>query len=426
MTIAPDRAADPFATYGPAAFANAWRSPFCRRKLEAAGIAPGTVPDPERFRRIPPTTKDELRLMTGEEFARDFVVCRPDEVATVWRSGGVTGRPLFYPRARADYGVLLETFARVFRMVGVGAGDLVHNAFPLGTHPIGHMFAHAAHEVGAGCVPAGSGANTATDTQVQLLFDLRPTVVIGLASYLVHLGHVAESLGRSPREAGVRVLVNSGEALTPAKRRRVEATWAARLVSAYGMSECSMMGCECAVHDGFHLWDDLFHVEILDPAGWAPVADGEVGMVVVTPLHNSHATPFLRWASGDLGSLVPHCVCEGSFSSRPRLRLAGRTSGFSKVKGVNVGHQELDDALLRLDALADYMAWAEEAEGGDRLRIEVEAAPGVAQEELAAGVTDRVRSAFEIRPLVTPVARGTIARRLEGQVKQVRFQDTRG
>jgi phenylacetate-CoA ligase len=426
VTVAQGRAADPFATYGPVAFANAWRSPFCRRKLEAAGIAPGTVPDAERFRRIQPTTKDELRALSGEEFARDVVVCRPDEVATVWRSGGVTGRPLFYPRARADYGVLLGTFARVYEMAGVGAGDLVHNAFPLGTHPIGHMFTHAAHEVGAGCVPAGSGANTPTDTQVQLLFELRPTVLIGLASYLVHLGHAAESLGRSPRDAGVRVLINSGEGLSPAKRRRVEATWGARLVSAYGMSECSMMGCECAVQDGFHLWDDLFHLEILDPAGWEPVVDGQEGVVVVTPLHNSHATPFLRWVSGDVGSVVPSCACDGPFSSRPRLRLTGRTSGFSKVKGVNVDHQVLEDALLRLEPLADYMAWAEEVEGRDRLRIEVEAAGGVAPDELAGRVADLVRSAFEIRPVVTPVDRGTVARRLEGQVKQVRFRDTRG
>ncbi len=420
-------AAPALETYGRTAFANAWRSPFFRSRLLEAGIAEGQVPDLERFRRIRPTTKDDLRALTGEQFRREVVIAGPADVATVWRSGGVTGRPLFYPRARADYRVILESFTRVLDMVGVGAGDLMLNSFPLGTHPLGHMFCYAAQALGVGCIAAGSGASTPTEVQVQLLFDCRPSVFAGLASHLMHIGHVAEARGLVLRRAGVKVVLSSGEALTPAKRARIETAWGARLLNAYGMSECSMMGAECEARDGFHLWADMFLVEILDAdRDWAPVPEGEPGTVVVTPLHNSHATPFLRWVSGDIASLHAACACAGPYGAFPRLRLAGRTEGFSKVKGVNVDHQELQDVLLRVDAVADFSVWVEEVDGRDRLRIEVELAPGADREAAAALVTERVRAAFEIRPVVEPLERGTVARRLEGADKQVRFRDLRG
>jgi phenylacetate-CoA ligase len=336
----------------------------------------------------------------------------------------VTGRPLFYPRAKADYPALLESFTRGLEMVGVGPDDVLHNSFPLGAHPLGHMFCYAAMAVGAGCIPAGSGQNTPTETQVKLLFELKPTVWTGLASYLVHIGHVAEASGYRAADAGLRLIINSGEPLTPAKRTRIESTWGARLVNHYGMSECSMMGSECERQDGFHVWTDMFVVEILEPRSWRPVPDGEVGMVVVTPLHNSHSTPFLRWASGDMASLHPTCDCGGRHGGFPRLRLAGRTAGFSKVKGVNINHQELEDALLRVDGLADYSVWVETVDGQDRLRIEVEA-DAEQLEAVTAIVGERVANSFEVRPLVEPVPRGTIAKRVEADVKQVRFRDVR-
>lgn len=413
-------------TYGATAFANAWRSPFFRRRLEAAAIPEGVVPHPDAFSRIEPTTKEQLRDLSPEQFQAEIVIADRTEVATVWRSGGVTGRPLFYPRARADFPALRESFGRVLDMAGVRPGDLMLNSFPLGVHPLGHMFFSAAEDRGIGCIPAGSGTNTPTMAQVRLLHDLRPTVFAGLASYFVHLGHVGASLGLDPRQAGVRVIITSGEPITPAKRRRIEATWGARLFDSFGMSECSMMGAECEAEDGFHVWSDLFQVEILDEArAWTAVPEGEGGQLVVTPLHNSHATPFLRWVSGDLASIHTTCTCSGPYSAFPRIRLLGRTSAFSKVKGVNIDHQAMEDVLLRLDDVADFAVWVEEADGEDRLRIEVEVAERAVASAAVEQVGHQVRAAFEVRPIVEVRQRGTIAGRLEGEVKQVRVRDVR-
>ncbi|HET8682484.1 MAG TPA: hypothetical protein VFM54_11510, partial [Micromonosporaceae bacterium] len=183
----------------PAALGHAWRSPFFRRRLEKAGIAPGENPTDDAWLRIEPTTKDELRQLSSDEFRDELVVAEPADIAMVWRSGGVTGRPLFYPKHRDDLPALIESFTRILDLAGIGHGSLVHNSFPfLGAHPIGHMFGHALRDRGCGNIFAGSGANTPSETQVRLLFELRPTAWLGIGSYLNILGHRAEAMGYDP------------------------------------------------------------------------------------------------------------------------------------------------------------------------------------------------------------------------------------
>ncbi|HZN18094.1 MAG TPA: AMP-binding protein [Micromonosporaceae bacterium] len=410
----------------PAALDQAWRSSFFRRRLEKAGIARGEVPTGDAWQRIEPTTKDELRQLSSEEFHDELVVAEPGDIAMVWRSGGVTGRPLFYPKHRDDLPALIESFTRILELAGIGRGSLVHNSFPfLGAHPIGHMFGHALRDRGCGNVFAGSGANTPSETQVRLLFELRPTAWLGIGSYLNILGHRAEAMGYDPAASSLRTIVSSAEPLTPARRARMRSVWGgAELYDCYGMTECSMMGGECARHDGLHVWTDLFQLEILDPETLQPLPYGEVGAVVVTPLHSARAIPFLRWWSGDLGALEPGCDC--AFAAFPRLRLAARTVGFAKVRGVNISYVELEETLLGLDVVADYLVRVTATDLDDRLNIEVEPAAGHDPATVVATVVERVSTAYEVRPDVAVVARGSIAERLERDVKQVRVRDERG
>ncbi|MGH7735676.1 MAG: phenylacetate--CoA ligase family protein, partial [Gemmatimonadales bacterium] len=323
----------------------------------------------------------------------------------------------------ADLPELVESFARVLDIAGLRPGDLVHNSFPyLGVHPIGHMFGHALRERGLGNIFAGSGANTPTDAQVQMLFDLRPTVWMGIGSYLNHLGHRAEALGYDPATSSIRRTISSAEPLSPAKRARMQDVWGAELFDCYGMTECSMMGAECARHDGLHIWTDMFAVEILDPDG-QPLPAGEVGDVIVTPFHSASAIPFLRWASGDRGALEPDCDCR--YAVFPRLKLTDRTVGFTKVRGVNLNNSEVEDKLLTLPAVADYMVTVATVDMVDRLGIEIEIRDLSDSQVVIDLVRRKIGTAFEVRPDVSVLERGTIAARLEADVKQVRVRDLR-
>lgn len=407
-----------------AGVATAWRSPFFAGKLEAAGLAQGESPDADIWLDIPVTTKDELRRMSAEEFEQQLVVASAAEIALYWRSGGVTGRPLFYPKAHADLPALTESFRRTLVLAGIRPGELVHNSFPYaGVHPIGHMFGHALKEMGSGNIFAGSGANTPSEAQVALLFTLHPTVWIGIGSYLTQLGHRAELAGHDPRTSQLRVALSSAEPLTPAKRRRLEQTWDIELFDCYGMTECSMMGAECRNHDGLHVWTDLFQLEILDEATLQPVEPGTDGLIVVTPFHSMGGIPFVRWSPGDIGRLELGCDCE--HAQYPRLRLGSRTVGFSKVRGVNINHNDLEDVLLTSDAVADYMVTVQTTGTTDEVLIELEAGDRGDADALPEEVVRTVTHHFEVRPRVELLARGTIAGRLEKDIKQVRVRDHR-
>lgn len=403
---------------------HAWRSPFFAAKLRSAGLEPGGVPTPDQWLTIEPTTKEELRQFSSAEFYRQLVVAPRRDIAMYWRSGGVTGRPMFYPKSRGDMDALVESFARVLDITGLRPGDVVHNSFPyVGGHPIGHMFGFALRERECGNIWVGAGSNTPTDDQVKLLFELGPTGWMGIGSYINHLGHRAEALGYDPASSSLRTIISSAEPLTPAKRERMQRVWDAELFDSYGMTECSMMGAECDKHDGLHLWTDMFRVEILAPETGEPVPDGETGAVVVTPLHSMSAIPFIRWWSGDIGSLESECRC--AWRAYPRLKLGGRTVGFSKIRGVNINHNDFEDLLLTLPEVADYMVTLSTRKTNDTIEIELETQHGADPASVASTVENAVVRAFEIRAETRCLGRGSIASRLEGQVKQVRFRDQR-
>lgn len=409
------------------ALANAWRSPFFRDRLRQAGIDGAELPSAHAWLSIPPTTKEEIRTLSTEDFFRQLVVAPPSDIGMYWRSGGATGRPMFYPRARADLPACVDSVARALDLAGLDQGHLVHNSFPyMGLHPIGHLFGHAFCNLGCGNIFAGAGANTPSDVQARLIFDLKPTAWAGIGSYIIHLGHRADALGLNPWRSTIRKIISSAEPLTPAKRARIQDVWDAELFDVYGMTECSLLGGECGAHDGVHVWTDLFLLEILDPESWEPLPSGEVGMVVVTPFHNSSALPFVRWVSGDLGALYPHCTCGTRYSVFPRLKLASRTVGFTKVRGVNINHNDMEDRLMTIPTVADYAVSVMTVDYRDVLRIEIEAAANAVVDELAVIIVEETLGAFELRPEVEVLPRGTIAKRLEAEVKQVRFRDLRG
>jgi phenylacetate-CoA ligase len=150
------------------------------------------------------------------------------------------------------------------------------------------------------------------------------------------------------------------------------------------------------------------------------VPEGEVGSLVVTPLWNNHMTPFLRWSSGDLVSMTSQGAGEGPWSVFPLLKHARRTIGFFKVRGVNINHAELEDAMFRDPEVVDFRAEVYNEGDNDVLHLLVETRAS------AERVADAIHKTFGVKPRVTPLARGTIAKEFEANIKAPRFVDTRG
>jgi len=405
------------------AFERARRAPFHKKRL--AGIDPAKLDDPAEWRKIPILHKEELRALSEAQFYSEFNVAPRETIWEYWRSGGSTGKPLFYPRSFADAPYCLLSFARGLAVAGIGQGDTAHVSFPLGVHPVGHMFARVCQAAGVGVNWAGSGAGTPSAVQIQLIRDLRPTVWMGMSSYGIHLANMAEAAGIDLAAIGVKKIVPSAEPLSAAKRAKIERCWGAKVFDSFGMTECGLMGTEDEGHDGFRLWTDMFLIEVLNPDTWEPVPDGEIGTLVTTSLWTNHATPFIRWSSGDLVSLHGSGAHDGPFSIFPLLRHANRTTGFFKVRGVNINHSEFEDLMFAEPEVNDFKCEVVTAGDLDQLRVSFEAKRGADATALRDTLGARIKKIFEVTPDLVLLDPGTLAREFEGAVKAPRFVDRR-
>jgi phenylacetate-CoA ligase len=405
------------------ALAQARRAPFFKGKLDHVNAE--RLDDPDEWRKIPLLDKDTLRKLDDRKFYREFCLPSDDGIAEYWRSGGSTGTPLFYPRSFADIEAAMVGFARVYDCARCRRGGRAHVSFPLGIHPVGQMLARAAGARGIAVNWAGSGATTPSVLQLELIERLEPTIWMGMSSYGLHLANLAEARGLDLAVRSVETLICSAEPLSDAKRDKLARQWGAQVRDTFGMTEAGMMGAEDAAGRGFRIWTDMFFIEVLDPDSHAPVAEGTVGALVVTPLWTNGITPFLRWSSGDLVTCHRGDDGAGPFSVFPLLKHAHRTSGFFKIRGINVNHADFEDFVFRNIDISDFKAELVTERDLETLLVSVELRRGVdpatAVERLRVAVHER----FELTPRIVVVETGTLAKEFEASVKTPRFVDRR-
>ncbi len=407
-----------------AAVERALRSPFWRSRIPK-NISLENLEDPNVWRSIPILDKDMLRAMSDAQFYGEFCHAEHDGVAEYWRSGGVTGQPLFYPRSFRDIEFGLESFARTFDCAGAGRGERAHVSFPMGIHPVGQIYARCATSRGITVNWAGSGTSTPSAMQLELIQRLKPTILLCMSSYALHLANLAEARGFDLKGFSVKKIMTSAEPVSQAKRDKIERSWGAKLTDNFGMTEAGMMGSEDVPGAGFRIWSDLYYIEVLDPTSLEPTKEGEVGTLVVTALQTNNVTPFLRWSSGDLVSYSEADDGAGPFSVFPRIKHAHRTAGFFKVRGVNLGHQDLEDFIFRHVEIGDFRAEALNDGGNDILRLSIEIRRGSSADALTRALTTQFKDKFELAPQVVILESGTLAKEFEANVKAARFVDRR-
>lgn len=392
------------------ALERARRAPFHRARLKNV----------RHWQDIPVLEKEALRALSPEQFYGEFCIGPREDWRQFWRSGGTTGKPLFYPRTAEDLRWAMIGFRRVYDCVGAGRGDAAHLSLPLGIHPAGQMMARAGEAQGVAMAWVGAGSAAPSELQLDLLALFKPTLWIGMSSYGIHLANLARARDFRLRELGVRKVITTAEPLSQAKRDKLAREWNAQVFDSFGMTECTMMGSEDREHDGFRTWSDLVYLEVLDPKTLQPVPEGGEGVLVVTPLRTNHATPFLRWNTGDVVSLR-EAGGSGPYAVFPRVKHAHRTAGFFKVRGVSIAHAALEDHLFASREVADFRCEVMNDGDLDQLVLIVELLEAASAEQIESSIKRR----FEITPIVRTAAPGTIARDFESAVKAPRFLDKR-
>ena len=315
---------------------------------------------------------------------------------------------------------------RCWVCAGVERGDLCHMSFPFGVHPAGQLWSRTANDAGIGIVWVGAGNTTPSEIQLDLLSRLRPTLWMGMPSYGLHLANLAEAGGIDLADGPVRKLLVGAEALSAAKREKLERMWGVDEVrDLFGMTEIGILGADSRVEEGFHIWTDQAVFEVVDPDTGEALPEGEEGLMVITPLFVNNATPFLRWSSGDIVSIRNETSLDGPFSVFPVMRHAHRTVGFFKIRGINVNHAEFEDFMFRQPAVTDFRVELVTADHREALRLLIEVKRGMDGDSVSRDVAGSVRGVFEVRPDVEVLPLGTLARDFEASVKAPRFQDLR-
>ena len=405
------------------AFEQAKRSKFFKGRLDH--VRSEFLNEDEEWSKIPTLDKADLREMSSEVFYEDFCIHERRDVTEFWRSGGSTGRPLFYPRTATDifYGQI--GFQRALDLAGYTAEDIAHMSMPLGVHPAGHMMARSGSAMGIGMVWAGGGNTLPSATQLDLLRLFQPTAWIGMASYGIQLANLARTENFDLSGSSVDRILVSAEPLSASKREKLSKLWNARVRDCYGMTEVMMLGAEDDACDGFRFWSDYCYPEVLNQDTLEPVAEGEAGLLVVTSLVTNNATPFIRWNTGDIVTMRNGIEHGTAYDIFPLIKHTHRTAGFVKVRGVNVGFTDLEDLMFKADNVADFRVEIVWQNDKDELDIYVEHLDQGSQAETQTKIIELVQRTFGVKPRIFESEPGAISKFFEGAFKPVRVTDLR-
>lgn len=322
-------------------------SPFYRRKL--GDIDPDDI-TLDNLHRLPLTAKAEFADHNAE-----FRAVPDRRVRDIVFSSGTTGEPTPVIYTERDLDRLARNEAWSFAACGVRPGDVALLTCTLDRCFIaGYAYYSGLRRLGAACIRHGVGS---LDSHGDVIRRLRPTVVVGVPSFLLRLGrHLAE---RREGAAGlsVRRLVCIGEPLRDANlapfaaTRKLEEVWQAHAHSTYASSECVSTFCECEARQGGHLHRELAVLEIVDAQG-CPAPPGALGEVVLTPL-GVEGMPLVRFRTGDLSFRIDAACACGRRS--PRLGpIVGRTAQMIKYRGTTLYPQAIFTALDECPGVGHY------------------------------------------------------------------------
>lgn len=374
---------------------------FYGKKLEEAGIT--GISTAEDFEKLPFSEKNDLR----EAYPLGLMTAPEEEIVRIHSSSGTTGLPVIIPYTAKDVDDWAIMFARCYEMAGITKTDRIQVTPGYGLWTAGIGFQNGAEKLGAMVIPMGPGN---TDKQLQMMMDMKSTVICSTSSYALLLAEEIEKRGIKDQihlKKGVIGSERWGETM----RQRISNELGIELYDIYGLTEIygPGIGINCKYNTGMHYWDDYLYIEIIDPVTLKPVPDGEMGEIVITTLVKEGA-PLIRYRTHDLSRIIPgECPCG---SKHPRLdTIMGRTDDMMKIKGVNVFPSQIEEILHQFEECSsEYQIRISHLDGKDTMRIYVETNGSVDFADLAKRIAERVKSKIGFTPLVKVVELGLLPR----------------
>ena len=321
-------------------------SVFYRKKFDAIGLKPEDIETLDDLKKIPFTVKADLR----ENYPYGMVAAPPDEIVEIHASSGTTGTQIVCAYTKNDIDVWQEIMARSIYAAGGRSSDVIHIAYGYGLFTGGFGFHYGAQKVGARIILISGGM---TQRQVKLMKDLDVTILACTPSFAVYLAETMLQEGIVPkRDLKLKRGIFGAEPWSQQMRQRIEKDLGIETFDIYGLTELYGPGVsvECSEHNGLHIWEDHFIVEIIDSNTGEPLPDGQEGELVFTALSKT-GLPILRYRTFDISKITREkCAC-GRTHAR-MLRVTGRSDDMLIVRGVNVFPSQIEFVILQFPELA--------------------------------------------------------------------------
>ena len=347
---------------------HAANSPFYKEVFEKNGITPDSIQTLDDLRKIPFTTKNDLR----SHYPFGMAAIPIQKCVRIHSSSGTTGNPTVVLHSAKDLDQWANQVARCMYMVGLRDTDVFQNTSGYGMFTGGLGFQYGAE---------------------------RFTVCIG------------------------------AEPHSEEQRKRIEQLLGVKAYNCFGMSEMNGPGVafECPEQNGLHIWEDYVIPEIINPNTLEPVPEGEIGELVLTTI-NREAMPLLRYRTRDLTRFIPgECPC--GRTHRRLARFVGRSDDMIILKGVNIFPIQIEKILMNFKELgSNYLITIETVGYNDEMLIEVELSDLFtddysALQRLAKEVTRQLKDELLLTPRVKLVGKGSLPSAEGG--KAVRVKDLR-
>lgn len=379
-------------------------SAFYQKKF--AGLDPASIRTQEDFETLPFTSKGDLR----EAYPLGLQGVPDKDIVRIHSSSGTTGTPVVIPYTAKDVDDWGEMFKRCYEFAGVTNEDRVQITPGYGLWTAGIGFQNGCEKLGAMAIPMGPGN---TEKQLQMMMDLKSTVLCSTSSYALLL---AEEIGKRGIKDKIHLKkgVIGSERWSQKMRDRISTELGIELYDIYGLTEIYGPGIGISCHEncGMHYWDDYIYLEIIDPMTGKNLPDGEIGEIVITTLVKEGA-PLIRYRTHDLSRIIPgKCACGSKF---PRLDIImGRTDDMMKIKGVNVFPSQIEEILGTFEEISsEYQIRISHLDGKDTMRIYVESTGDVDFADLSRRIAEQVKSRIGFTPIVKVVEVGVLPRSMK-------------
>ena len=359
----------------------------------------------EDFRKLPFVDKAELR----NAYPLGIQAVPDEEIVRIHSSSGTTGKPVIIPYTAKDVDDWATMFARCYETAGIGKSDRIQITPGYGLWTAGIGFQAGCEKLGAMAIPIGPGN---TEKQLQMMQDLKSTVICATSSYALLLAEEINKRGLKDKICLKKGVIGS-ERWSDKKREYISNELGIELYDIYGLTEIygPGIGINCDHQTGMHYWDDFIYIEIIDPETGEPVEDGEEGEIVITTLVKEGA-PLLRFRTHDLSRIIPgECPCGSRY---PRLDvIKGRSDDMFKVHGVNMFPSQVEELIGTVDGVSsEYKIDIahDDEKNRDIIILTVEAEGRVNFDRTGDTIKNIFKSKIGVTPKVTVVSVGTLPR----------------